>query len=60
LDLRHLLGEPMTPESLVHALRTGKQRQRAAAVLEIAFRRPGKPLFEVRARADRQRRALGM
>jgi hypothetical protein len=50
----------MTPESLVQALRVGKQRQRAAAALEIAFRRPGKTLFEVRARADWQRRALGM
>jgi uncharacterized protein (TIGR02270 family) len=56
---RYLLGQPITPESLVHALRTGKQRQRAAAALEIAFRRPGKPLFEVRARGDRQRRQLG-
>jgi uncharacterized protein (TIGR02270 family) len=58
--VRYLLGQPMTPEALVHALRTGKQRQRAAAALEIAFRRPGKPLFEVRARGDWQRRALGM
>jgi uncharacterized protein (TIGR02270 family) len=58
--VRYLLGQPITPESLVQALRAGKQRQRAAAALEIAFRRPGKPLFEVRARGDWQRRALGM
>jgi uncharacterized protein (TIGR02270 family) len=58
--VRHLVGQPMTPESLVQVLRVGKQRQRAAAALEIAFRRPGKPLFEVRARGDWQQRALGM
>ena len=57
---RYLLGLPMTPESLVHALRTGMQRQRGAAALEIAFRGPGKPVFEVRARGDWQRRALGL
>jgi uncharacterized protein (TIGR02270 family) len=58
--VRHLLGSPMTPESLVHALRTGRQRQRAAAAIEIAFRRPGRPLFEVRARGDQQRKMLGI
>lgn len=56
---RHLRGRPMTPETLQEALRAGMQRQRTAAALELAMRRPGQPLFEVRARGDRQRELLG-
>ncbi|MCU0917955.1 MAG: TIGR02270 family protein [Planctomycetes bacterium] len=57
---RHLLGRPMTTETLQEALRTGMQRQRAAAALELALCQPGQPLFEVRARGDRQRQVLGL
>ncbi|OHB68028.1 MAG: hypothetical protein A2Y76_11215 [Planctomycetes bacterium RBG_13_60_9] len=56
---RHLLGRPMTPETLQEVLRTGTQRQRAAAALELTIGQPGQPLFEVRARGDRQRELLG-
>ncbi len=53
-DTRHLLGTPITAESLQKALRKGYQRQRHAAALELALLQPGKPLFEVRAPASRQ------
>ncbi|MEE9129610.1 MAG: TIGR02270 family protein [Phycisphaerales bacterium] len=55
---RHLLGKPMEVESLQDALKTGRQRQRAAASLELALRQPGQPLFEIRAPGYRQRAAL--
>jgi uncharacterized protein (TIGR02270 family) len=57
---RYLLGKPITKESLGEALRTGMQRQRAAAALELALMDSGAPLFEVRARGDRQRKILGV
>jgi hypothetical protein len=41
-------------------LRIGKQRQRAAAALELAIRQPGTPLVEVRARGVRQKQMLGL
>ena len=56
---RHLLGRPITPETLGEVLRTGMQRQRAAAALELALCQPGQPLFEVRARGDMQQELLG-
>jgi uncharacterized protein (TIGR02270 family) len=57
---RHLLGQPMTVESLMEILRSGRQRQRAAAALELVLRDPkGKtPLFEIRAPGLRQQRML--
>lgn len=51
---RHLAGQPVTPEHCAGVLRTGKQRQRAAAALELAIFHPKEPLFEVRAPAMRQ------
>ncbi|WP_437310831.1 TIGR02270 family protein [Sorangium sp. So ce388] len=56
---RRLLGCPITPASLREILRGGNQRQRAAAALELAILSPGQSLFEVRAPAFRQLRALG-
>ena len=56
---RYLLGKPITPESLADVLRNGRQRQRAAAALELAIRSGGM-LFETRARGDLQRRRLGV
>ena len=49
----------MTPEWLKMVLRDGRQRQRAAAALEFAIRQPGQPLFNVKARGDRQIELLG-
>jgi uncharacterized protein (TIGR02270 family) len=57
---RYLLGEPMTNENLRAALRTGTQRQRATAALEIALRNPAEKLFETGAPARRQQQALGI
>ena len=39
-------------------LRNGRQRQRAAAALELALQQPGQPLFEVRAPGFRQQQPL--
>jgi uncharacterized protein (TIGR02270 family) len=55
---RYLLGRPMSIDVLRDALRNGRQRQRRGAALELALQ-TGEPLFEVRARADRQLEALG-
>lgn len=57
---RYLLGDPIVPPTLNEVLRTGRQRQRAAAALELVLREPGPPLFETRARGDRQQRLLGL
>ena len=57
---RHLLGEPITPASIVEVLKAGRQRQRAAAALELALASAGRPLFEVRAPGHRQQQALGV
>jgi uncharacterized protein (TIGR02270 family) len=51
---RYLAGKQIEPESLKEVLRTGYQRQRAAAALEMALREPEKGLFEVRAPGWRQ------
>jgi uncharacterized protein (TIGR02270 family) len=57
---RYLLGNPITPESCREVLRTGRQRQRAAAALELAIREPGRPLFNVAAPGFRQQQLLGI
>ena len=51
---RHLLGKPITAGNLRNILRSGRQRQRAAAALELAIQEPEQPLFEVRAPGLRQ------
>ncbi len=55
---RYTAGLPLEEESLSGVLVTGNQRQRRAAAFEIVLQQPGQPLFETRARGDRQRRAL--
>jgi uncharacterized protein (TIGR02270 family) len=57
---RYLIGKPITEEWLHQVLRIGRQRQRAAAALELVLRRPGQPLFEVRAPGFRQQQILGL
>lgn len=55
---RHLLGKPMTTDSLKDALKNGKQRQRSAAAIELAMRQPGTPLFNCSAPGFQQQRVL--
>jgi len=43
---RYLCGQPITHEHLQHVLRTGFQRQRAAAAIELAMLKPGQPLLK--------------
>jgi uncharacterized protein (TIGR02270 family) len=51
---RYLKGKEITVQSLREVLIGGKQRERAAAALELALREPTQPLFEVRARGAGQ------
>jgi uncharacterized protein (TIGR02270 family) len=55
---RYLCGAPITAEQCWNVLRTGYQRQRIAAALELALMRPDAPLFETRAPGFRQQRLL--
>jgi uncharacterized protein (TIGR02270 family) len=52
--LRYFMGKPVDKSWLEHVLRSGRQRQRAAAALDLAILDSGKPLFEVRAPGFRQ------
>jgi len=56
---RHLLGKPLSPDVLQLTLRDGRQRQRAAAALELSLKKKGTPLWEVRAPGFRQVEWLG-
>ena len=51
---RYLAGKEISAASAQEVLRSGRQRQRAAAALELAIHRPGTPLVEVRAPGFRQ------
>lgn len=55
---RYLLGRPVSRDAAREVLRSGRQRQRAAAALELALLEPDEPLFEVRAPGWRQQRQL--
>jgi len=55
---RCLCGPVMSIGSLNRVLRTGFQRQRIAAALELAIHQPGTPLFETRAPGFVQQRLL--
>jgi uncharacterized protein (TIGR02270 family) len=57
---RFLCGQPKTIEALNHVLRTGKQRQRISAAIELAMRQPGTPLFNTSAPGFRQQQMLGL
>jgi hypothetical protein len=56
---RYLLGNPIATDWCRHVLRSGRQRQRAGAALELAVA-SGEPLFEVRAPGFRQQRLLSL
>lgn len=51
---RYLLGKEITAETAREVLRTGRQRERAAAALELALLEPGTPLAEIRGPGFRQ------
>jgi uncharacterized protein (TIGR02270 family) len=55
---RYLVGEPVNDGQCQRVLRTGMQRQRNAAALELALMHPAAPLFETRAPGFRQRELL--
>ena len=57
---RYLVGKPIATAHLQQVLRTGYQRQRAAAAIELAMLHPGQSLFEVRAPGFRQKQILGL
>lgn len=52
--VRSLLGAPITPEWAAEVRFRGTQSRRAAAAIELSIRKPGAPLFEVRAPGFRQ------
>lgn len=54
---RLFMGKPVTTDWLMHVLKVGRQRQRAAAAMELA-RLTREPLFNVHAPGWRQRQAL--
>ncbi len=56
---RCLCGPPMSINSLNHVLRTGFQRQRIVAALELTIHQHGTPLFKTRALGWRQQQVLG-
>ena len=58
--IRYLVGKPISAEWCQQVLRIGRQRQRAAAALELAIREPGQPLFNVAAPGFRQQQLLGL
>ncbi len=55
---RNLAGQVITAEHCRQVLRTGFQRQRVAAALELVLMEPGSALFETRAPGKRQLRLL--
>lgn len=55
---RFLCGRPVSDAHCLEVLRTGYQRQRIGAALELALLRPDRPLFEWRAPAFCQQAAL--
>lgn len=56
--VRYLSGKPVSERQCQNVLRTGKQRQRQAAALELALLQPSTPLFETRAIGKRQQKWL--
>jgi len=56
--VRYLSGKPVNELQCQTVLRTGKQRQRQAAALELSLMQPSTPLFETRAIGKRQQKWL--
>ena len=57
-NARYLLGNPVTQPHCQEVLKSGKQRQRQAAALELALMQVQQPLFETRAPGKRQQQWL--
>jgi len=55
---RYLAGASITPEQCHRVLKSGTQRQRNAAALEVALARADEPYFNTRAPGFRQEQAL--
>lgn len=55
---RYLAGSPVSLETAATVLRTGYQRQRAAAAIELSRLSAPGTMFRIGARADRQYRRL--
>ena len=57
---RYLVGKPVSEEQCQLVLKTGMQRQRVAAAMELALIQINTPLFETRAPGLKQQRLLGV
>ena len=57
---RYLCGQPINRETCLDVLKSGFQRQRRAAALDLALLSPGEPLFNISAPAKRQMQLLGL
>lgn len=57
---RYLCGQPVRKDTCLDVLKTGLQRQRRAAALELALLNPHQPLFNTSATAKRQMQLLGL
>ncbi|MCD4721613.1 MAG: TIGR02270 family protein [Desulfobacula sp.] len=57
-NTRYLQGEQMSLKNFINILKTGFQRQRAAAAIELAMLQPDRVLFEVRAPGNLQKELL--
>ena len=57
---RYIGGQPLGEAAALHVLRTGYQRQRRGAAIELALLRDGAVVFPVHARGDWQRRRLAI
>ncbi|MBO9685060.1 TIGR02270 family protein [Roseateles chitosanitabidus] len=55
---RHLCGQPVSVAQALHVLKHGRQRERAAAALELSLLEPSTVLFDVRARGRLQRKRM--
>lgn len=58
--VRYLSGKPVNEPQCQCILKTGKQRQRQAAALELSLMQPTTPLFETRAIGKRQQKWLSL
>lgn len=59
-NIRYLIGQPISLEWLKQVLKTGFQRQRYAAALELVILSPGEKLFNVKANGIKQKKLLNV